>query len=149
MDASDTAMAKESLLELIDRNIAQPEAKPGDSSGAGGRLRRTDGSREGESLRRQQMAWQRQFHRSMNGFWKHRHGTEGAAQEEPRGGGEPPGLQNKNVTNEANFFALQGEKIEQVSSGTGEQVRTRMNLMLPACATSLFVSDFFALQGER
>ena len=123
MDASDTATAKQFLLDLIDRNIAGLEAKLAvHRERADLYAKRTahkivyENSREGESLRRLQMAWDRRYHRSKNGFWKHRRETEGdeGEMEEvavegpvPEVGaardGEASGLENKNVTNEANL----------------------------------------------
>ena len=94
LDASETAKAKQTLLDLIATNVAGLEAK------LKRHLERTElykartaarfvynNSQDGQALARLQLAWDRRYDRRLDGYWKHRERVEGGGWS-VAGGGE-------------------------------------------------------------
>jgi hypothetical protein len=119
LDESDTAKAKQALLDIVDRSLERLEAKlevfrsiAGEqTTSRAGRLA-FDQSAEGDRLRRYEMASHRRAHRCLDAFWKYRRengdGEDGvevedAANSTPESGAanEAPSGEKKNLTSEA------------------------------------------------
>ena len=151
LDASDKAEAKQTLLDLVDRNLERLEAKVEvyrqlAAATAASRAARLAGdpSIEGERLRRYELACQRRVHRCLDAFWKYRRENGGAEEYDDSiadEGGDEQLVEN------APDSALESGVAEVASSVENKNLTTEANVGLTA-AELQFIKEIAAADEE-